>query len=655
MSETIINADEESHFTPDSIQMTPRCVIAVFPFIVREIFPQIIINEQASKLDYQDYLNLRNKVIIIADDILSANVNTAKGNPNHTMQASLVPLGSSTIRKKGATAVSISDNNVVDYMQRIAPGDYVMCWLVNGVQAQQKLIEDLRSLNKPVNGYDSGLKFVGQLMTIQESYRVTQSGLKQKRYTIGASGFNQYNAQIFFSPFVAPKAGTATGGLEFAQDFYKTIEDNVVKKLYAAEGGALSIQKQFKSLHKLLLGAGPGKTTEANPIRSANGAFGVPTEVAQALGRRVPTTSEFTTYADICSVLIGVQQYDNSEQHGQLGPAFDLETSVTFKGRSYGMYYEPKSPDYYLKGRKNLKISPTVGGTVYSLLQQVSNPSVNEMYFTLRPDPTKEGFILPTLVCRQLPFVTHLIEDIKGFTYTNYFELPRFKIASENILSYDLSRNDAMRLNTVMVRMSASIPKPNLQEMLDAISVKFGNWAFDGDDIKRHGQRFYPVTVDQDLITLDSSKRADTIRKYTAFLSSVVTNQHLKYSGSIQSVGMFIPICVGDNCQFNDLIFHIESIAHSYQVSNGIPSFRTTLNVSHGIHKSGKYDALSDAKNYKPFNDMGGGVIKEGLHETEFISPSSREDSSSGTDNRLNPGQTDSTDSTVNTKTNRTS
>lgn len=615
----------------DSIQHRPRAVIAIFPFIVREVYPKIIINETPNDISYQDYLNLRRKVIIIADDILSLNINTAKGNPNHTMQATLAPLGPNKVRKKGATSTSTSENNIVDYLQWISPGDYVMSWIVNGTDAVATLIEDLRSLENPVNGYDSGLKFFGQVMNIQENFKVSGTGLKQKRFTISASGFNQYNSQIFFSPFVGPKAGSESGALMFVKDFYKTLENNVVPKLYSNDNqSALSVHKQFKALHKLLLGPGPGKTDQSNPVRSVNGAFGVPAEVAQALGRKLPSSSDVTTYADLCSVIMGVQSFDGDASHGKLGPAFGLETSTTFKGNSYGLYYEPTKESDLLKGRKNLKVSPTIGGTVYSLLQQVSNPTVNEMYFTLRPTPTSENQILPTLVCRQLPFAYELVEDISDFSYTNYLDLPRFTLSNENVISYDISRSDALRLNSTMVRMNASIPKQGLQEVLDAISIKFGNWAFDENDIKRHGMRFYPVQIDQDLISLDSAKRADTIRKYTAFISSIINNQHLKYTGNLQVTGIFDPICVGENLEFNRIVFHIESVAHSYQISNGMPAFRTSLNLSHGIHTTGKHNALEKAENYEDFNEMSPGIIKEGNFPTEFIAPQNKKDTFSG-------------------------
>ncbi len=609
--------------TPDSFQSSPRAVIAIFPFIVREIFPQITINQVKSDLSYQDYLNLRNNVIIITDDVLSVSVNTAKGGPNHTLQASIAPLDGSSQRPKGKTSTSTAESNIVNYLQRIAPGDYVMSWIVNGTEELETLQSKLRLL-EPCNEYNSGLKFVGQVMNIQESFRTSTNGIKSKRYSLSAAGFNQYNSQIYYSPFITPQEGKPAGAELFVENFYNTLGDNVVDRLYSAQDGdPLNIHKQFKALHKLLLGVGPGSTSESNPIKSVNGAFGVPFELSKVLGRQRPQTSSasFATFADLMSVLIGVWKF-KSNASDILGPDFELESSVQFKGGSFGAYYEPAGDGkekYFLKGKKNLAISPTMGGTVYSLLQQVSNTAINEMYFTLRSEPKENGDILPTLVCRQFPYVTKLIEELNDFTFTNFMDMPRFMIPNESIIAYDISRSEALRLNAAMVRMNNSIPQPHAQEFLDAIALQFGNWAYDSNDIKRHGMRFHPVQVDQDTIALDNAKRSLIIRNYTTFISSVISNQHLKYTGNLQTVGIFEPICIGDNLEFNNIVFQIEGVSHNYQVQAGMPTFRTTLSMSHGIHKSGKLDALQIPANYQDFLNMHEGIVKDSKYPTEFL------------------------------------
>lgn len=629
----IIEIDEQN--TADSVQSRPRAVVAVFPYIVRQIYPNIAINEPQESLTYQDYLNLRNKCIIISDDVLSAAVSTAKGSPNHTLQLSLAPLGHSKIRKAGDSSVSISNNNVVDYLQRMAPGDWIMCWIVKGMEEQEKLIDQLREQKTPANGYDSGLKFLGQIMNINESFRVNANGMKSKRFTVSAAGFNQYNSQIFYSPFLAAKDGTPTGAALFIKTFYKNLKQDVVSKVYDdQEGGALNIQKQLKVMHQTLLGPGPGDGNKEQPIRSTNGAFGVPAEMAKVLGRRTEN-GNFTTYADICSVILGVQHFsERDDDTGVLGPSYFKASNAAKKkdGTEYGAYYEPPEAlkNLFLKGRKALAVSPTMGGTVYSMLQQVSNSAINEIYFTLRPEPTKDGNILPTMVCRQLPFVTKLIEPIDDFSYTNYFDMPRFLLNPKTVLAYDLSRSEALRLNTVMARMSVVNAKPGGQTVLDGMATANGNWAFDSNDIKRHGQRFYPVNIDQNIITLNEAKSFTTVRKYAAFVTSVIANQHLKYTGNVQTVGIHAPICVGENCEFNDIVFHIEGVSHTYQVGEGgLTTFRTTLSLSHGIHKNGKLDALNDAHAYELFDQMCGGIIKDGLFPTEFGGPSSAEQTQS--------------------------
>ena len=620
----------------DATNLRPRAVVAIFPFIVRELTPFITISENPSTEKYKDYLNLRNKIIIIVDDILSLNISTAKSGPNHTLQATLAPLDFSKERKSGLTSTSTSENNIINYLQRIAPGDYVMSWIVNGTDALDELLIKLRDL-KPANEYNSGLKFLGQVMNIQETFRVAANGQKTIRFNMSASGFSQYNSQIFYSPFQTKKDASNEAAATFPSTFFENLGGNIVEELYSnKDGGALGIHKQFKNMHKILLGPGPSKISEAQPIRSVNGAFGVPAEVINILGRKSQSSGAEDTFADLCSVILGVQTFDQQKKYGVLGPSFELESSFKHpSGKVYGAYYEPTGgakDKYFLKGRKGLRISPTMGGTVHSLLQQVSNPTINETYYTLRPEPTEKGDILPTLVCRQLPFITKLTEEIKDFPFTLYFDLPRFMIPKEIIMGYDISRNDALRLNSIMTKPSASVAKPKLQEFLDSLALQFGNWSSDPNDIKRNGMRFYPVQLDQDIIALDAQETETVIRKYTAFLISVINNQHLKYTGSIQTFGIFDPICVGENIEFNNIVFHIENVAHNYQIQGGIPVFRTTLALTHGTHKSGNLEALQIAKNYNEFESMHGGIIKDGKYPTEFHAGNPALASSEGSD-----------------------
>jgi hypothetical protein len=598
ISVTINEQNSQNSF--DSYQLRPRAVIAIFPFKIRPIYPYVVI-EPTQAYDFKDYLDLRNNVIIIADDILAMDIGTGKGAPNHTLQAQLAPTSGD-----------------IEFIQACAPGDHVMAWIVNGTTALEDLINKLKNL-EPANQYESGLKFYGQVMEIQESFRVGQTGVKNTRYNLVASGFNQYNAQIYYSPFLTPKDSTNEAAFLFPKLFYKTIGDNVIQKIYSKEeGGPLSIQKQLKFMHKLLLGPGPGPTASNSPIKSVNGAFSVPKQVAKVFGRS--GGSQDPTFADLASVILGLQ---TSGGDGPLGPNFKLDDSdINSNGDTFGCYWEPKQESDYLKGRKALRVSPTMGGTIYSLLQQVSNPAINEMYFTLRPDPSGNGNILPTMVCRQLPFITKVVDSLNNFNYTKFFDLPRFIIPKEIIMGYEISRSDALRLNATMVRQDASQGKPGLQGVVDSVAIQYGNWAFDTSDIKRNGMRFYPVKVDQDLIALDDKKASEVIRSYTAFISSIISNQHLKYNGVIQTFGIFDPICVGENLEFNNIVFHIEGVKHVYQVQNGLPIFRTTLSISHGIHKSGDLEALQDKENYKQFSDMRSGIIKEGTYKTIFVKAS---------------------------------
>lgn len=58
----------------------------------------------------------------------------------------------------------------------------------------------------------------------------------------------------------------------------------------------------------------------------------------------------------------------------------------------------------------------------------------------------------------------------------------------------------------------------------------------------------------------------------------------MKMNGTIETIGITEPIPVGDNLEFDGIVYHIESVNHTCSISgNGQRIFRTQLSLSSGV------------------------------------------------------------------------
>lgn len=597
---------------------SPRAVIAIYSMAIRQIETRqvkkqgdgISIGDKSKGI--KDYIELSKKILIM-DDILALRCDSHKSGISNSMSATLAP------------------SNDVDYLHIAAPGDYVMCWIVNSQEQLSKIVDNFKN-DKQNNQFDSGLKFFGQLFSIQENFQVGQNGERILRYNLTAGGFNFYNGQVFISPFLTgnndnvasiwPNGIFANLNTICEADDRKSAGEDVVREIQANE---LSIQEQFIALHSCFLGPGPGKGADKNPITTANGIFALPPILLDVFGKKLDTSgSKLSTIADLLNVIIGVQSFDNlQDEDGKLGPSnVKIRDPLTKDGRSFGTYFVAEDEAYRLKGRKALNLPPTLGGTIYSILQQCTNSTINELYCTLRPSPTKDSEIVPSLILRQLPFSSR--NDIKTtdkegneitFSNTPFLSLPRFELKNDMVIAHSINRSESLRTNAFMISMDASINGKGAQQVYDVLATAEGPWNYDPDDVKRHGMRFYTAKVDQDFFDLKKPE-FKIVSSYASFMADIMNNLHLKYTGNISSVGIIEPICVGENLEYNDLVFHIEGVNHTYQIMNGLPIFRTNLTLSHGVPFDG--DITFNDRNPDDFKikEMHGSFIKESRNPT---------------------------------------
>ncbi len=209
------------------------------------------------------------------------------------------------------------------------------------------------------------------------------------------------------------------------------------------------------------------------------------------------------------------------------------------------------------------------------------NATLNEMYTSFRVSPDGQ-YVMPTIVVRQKPFTSeHFSSKFKKdrlIPTTRYLQLPRWKISADLMYQMQTSKNDAFRFNFAQV-FTKGLPT-SLSNNAD-LQIAMKNFEFDGEDIKRHGLR--PLVTESNFNFLEP-KNDLLARTWTLAVSDWVIDGHLKESGVMVFQGLVEPITVGDNIEFDNVAYHIESVTHSMTIyADGKKDFKTTLQVSYGV------------------------------------------------------------------------
>jgi hypothetical protein len=91
-------------------------------------------------------------------------------------------------------------------------------------------------------------------------------------------------------------------------------------------------------------------------------------------------------------------------------------------------------------------------------------------------------------------------------------------------------------------------------------------------------------------------------------------------NGTFVCVGIQAPIAIGDNLEFEDVVYHIEQVVHSCSVNpaNGIKTFRTIISVSQGISI---YSNAADGTSYPEMSYTNAYGEREWDHNRSQILP----------------------------------
>jgi hypothetical protein len=531
----------------DSHQTSPAYVLTFTRYSNRDIV----------NYDGEDFLATR-KPLVVVSDAISLSVKNSKSSPVSTFNCVL---------KQGD----------INYLTAVSPGDYVT---VNMVNWEEKAMEiRTRALNgKPVNRVDDGFKGLFKILDVNMVLAVDDNGIKQYQAQVTARGFDEFNNILYFNPAL-PKAVSDSQGFLFLNAF-----DNWSDIVQGKEKN--NVQELLKEVIKRSIGEGIRVLDKDTPLNQIS-AYELPSQVATLLN-----VKGGKTLADI-----------NKYYFGIWNTSFRGKTNTSNLNSGFTNFFQPEKPEFgpagsgvisffdtgkgnKLQGSRQIAFQDFQQVKVWSLIQDYSNPVLNESYTCYRLGP--DNHVYPSLVIRQKPFNNRSYENfVMGegsaggddiANHTKFLDLPRWKVSPSLIKSLNLGRSDSGRINFVQVFSRSLSMDANLN---NAAQIAQRNFVEDKKDVRRHGRKPYIVNCNYDYPTSTKKLRA---RQWALLVADWVFNGHLKMNGTMQTVGIEDNICIGDNLEFDDIVYHIESITHSINLSgDGRKSFRTNLSLSMGI------------------------------------------------------------------------
>jgi len=488
--------------------------------------------------------------ITVVSDILNVSVQSDKN--SYLMQASAV--------------LSSGDLN---YQSLITPGDHALIWIGDD-KTQFESVSKAAANNSQANHYGSGLKFIGRVTSVRSIFNTTPNGVKTLRYAISFTAFTEFNSQIYFNPLLASAAESQGNPQDKAVALFANITEQWSQYIFNADDGTkFNIQKYIDFFIDIFFGIGPSKASKkiGKVSRSPNEAFLIPIELLSILGL-TPSNEKAPNYSDALHTIIGIQKYTEASYLPLMGEEKSAVQSFT-TDRLVGNMASP--PDSFNSV------------PVWSLIKQFSNPSLNEVFNTIKMN--KSGNIVPTFIARQIPFSTSNNPEIQNRPHTPFLDLPRWVLDPKMMInSFNIGVSESARFNYYQVNTQFSASNVTVTE-INYLATSLGNQKLFENDIKRHGSHnlFMNTTADftKDGVQIDA-------RLWTELIADFYKNGHLKLTGSISTAGISAPICVGDNLKVTNKVFHIESLTHSYSAfDNGFKSFTTEMSLSHGILSDG--------------------------------------------------------------------
>lgn len=486
---------------------------------------------------------------------------------------------------------NLKNNGTFNYLQEVVPGDYLVFWAFEDRDSYERILgslyaqfncvptrEGARGKRVDLNAWDSGLKFFGTVEGVRLHETMGAMGRLNVGFTLSAHGCTEFGNNVYYDDQVKFSYRNSV-------QFMGTL--GLSAKSFLLDSGTVNTSVAIPFLAYLWLGRGPTKVNVDPSGLSVEGNGGVKDTPNRAL--EIPKTLQRIfgvdgagskgVFSDLLQFFIGVEKYDrtmfNSEDWEKILP--DLKAAdATFEG----LYASGTAlDDQFWPSPLDVKNT-----TVWALMGTYLNPPMNEMYVAWKPDPNN-GRLRPTVVVRRLPLVSDdymNASDQGTYPTTAFSKLPRWVVNPRIVRAADIGRNNASRINAVYV--NGSIPMANDPTRANRYNRVVAPPCFNGADIYRYGLRSYFVTAPAYIDSLLKKSENNPGKFFTAMMSDVLMDQHLRFSGSITMVGRQEPITVGDNIVYNGILFHIEQVAHSGSIGpDGRKTFDTTVWVSNGL------------------------------------------------------------------------
>ena len=533
--------------------------------------------------------------LIISDDCLSISVSNSKRTPESNFQATL----------KQAD---------INYLTNIYPGDYMFAWMVNNRDKYLDLLKRLKNL-QPCNKASDGLKFIGRVQDVRKSLNIESNvGHKNISYSLTGTGFSELQT-FFFYDFSLASSDSQEQSLgawlaRLGVDTETLFGNNATTGIKTN-----NINDIIPTLLNLIIGSGPshdanisadpfsGGDVSSTPTlaNEAPYAYVIPLTVGKLLKSQIVIQPgkprNVLAYADILELIMGLQVYSQKSGLNIFAP--DLDPSKSTSGRKVTTKpmlgtFLPYMPEFC-----NIPL--------WDLFQKYLNPTINEIYATLRIN--SDGNIMPTIICRQIPFTTEAFNDgshdnsIDSFEHpvqvegasldpgplnvTKFLDLPRWLIPNSMIQNVDIGRSNVMRKNFIHIYATTALSANNAamnEQIINNPPIR------DDLDIMRNGMQPMMQTVE----TYTGDTVGSVQSSWMRLVADWSIGGFLTLSGSMQCFGIQSAIAVGDNVEFDGVVYHIEGISHSCSIDPmGNKQFRTSLQFTNGMRADGEVDSLS--------------------------------------------------------------
>lgn len=521
--------------------------------------------------------------LVVENDCIQCSVADSKGTLTPTMSATLL----------------LTD---VNYATAINPGDFVFVNMLAWEDEARDVANRARNL-QPINGVKDGFKGFFKIQGVRKNL-VSDPGSGTKMFAVKITGyaFTEFNNSIYFNPYLVDN------GLDKNLAIYNSEVLGNWSSI-VSQKGLTNIQDIIKALIETFIGTGVGDTGRRDGVdlvRSANLQFFMPSGVGQLLG-----VNGLVAAKDAYTYLFGIQEYAAGAVQS-LGSAMNPVGTPAPDDTRFIYCSKKCQGDAINKSEywNNVKL--------WSIMNQYVNSPINELYTCFRL--TQNNRVMPTVVFRQIPFTTDSFSE-GNVKVTKFMNVPRWKIDPALAYSFDLGKDEAARINFVQYFGRSTIGKDGFS-ISDEIA--HGNYLFDIDDVRRNGLRPYIATSIFDEPLPDRGDISFRSPGWAKILGDALMGGHNKMSGTIVFYGIPDPLAVGDNLEFDSVVYHIESITHSGGIDTvtGKKTFRTTVTISNGVSTESntqvRYDEMdfSGAYQYRQ-DDYNSEALLPGVSEAQ--------------------------------------